>query len=590
MPRASTKHKDRESQVKFENFSNGLNKDQLAMSLGVDELSICRNMKYFVKKDGGGVGLKMRQGVVKITTTTLPAGADVLACTYYIAQSKYILATDAKIYYLSSGVTPVEIGSIDGIPTFTEFKSKLIIHDTGVTKAWDGTTFETLNKLIQEENLGTGNNSTTRFTGTLANLTVKVSSITITFTDTTTKTITDDGAGALIGNVNGGGTNTINYTTGAYDFTCSGAPDTSTAITIDYEQVAGAPKSKAGMVRASRLYMWGDADNKSRLNYSGVNDEDGWDDSSGGGYLDVDPDDGYGLVSVLNFFQSLVLIKQNSLHRLDNFPGDAVFQVEPLIDNVGAIAYRTALNDGDLITFLSDNAWLALSPSERYGDIQKTVKLSKSFSKEAAQYAIASAYAEYNQIDNQLWLTLSDNIYVINLATGGQLSLYDFTFTHSSYKYVNDKMLIGGSDGNLYRMVDDESVFKDNGVVYKANLRSSYFDLGIPFKHKHNKKIYLKISGQRGVDGTLGLYKDQSYSSFEDITIDINTVDNVFIYDAREDIYDSRAAIGIASESDILLKKKFNYREIMFSLYDLYGAGGVEVQGLSFISAVIGAK
>jgi hypothetical protein len=140
---------------------------------------------------------------------------------------------------------PVEIGTnaLSGVsvPTFTEFNGKLIIHDGGVTKAWNGTTLETLNGLVEDEIIGTGNNTETHFTGNLAHLTAKSASLTITYTDATQKTITSTGAGALVGDVNAGGTNTINFTSGAYDFTCSGAPDNTTSIYATYEQVGGAP-------------------------------------------------------------------------------------------------------------------------------------------------------------------------------------------------------------------------------------------------------------------------------------------------------------------------------------------------------------
>ncbi|PIW31237.1 MAG: hypothetical protein COW28_07555, partial [bacterium (Candidatus Ratteibacteria) CG15_BIG_FIL_POST_REV_8_21_14_020_41_12] len=75
--------------------------------------------------------------------------------------------TSSKLYYLDSNYDPVEIGDIAGIPTFTEFHGKLIIHDGGVTKAWNGTVFEILNNLITDEIIGTGDNAETEFSGAL---------------------------------------------------------------------------------------------------------------------------------------------------------------------------------------------------------------------------------------------------------------------------------------------------------------------------------------------------------------------------------------------------------------------------------------
>ena len=129
----------------------------------------------------------------------------------------------------------------------------------------------------------------------------------------------------------------------------AGAPDNATSVYATYEQVDGAPKSKAGCVRASCLYMWGDPDYPSRIWYSGPNDEEAWDESTNGGYLDVDVNDGYNLIGALNYFSTMVLIKGNSLHRMDNFPGDTNFGVVPLIPDLGGVATNTCINDGEII-------------------------------------------------------------------------------------------------------------------------------------------------------------------------------------------------------------------------------------------------
>jgi hypothetical protein len=349
MPTVNTKHPKREQTFRFSGFDGGYVQDKEAQYLELNQLSECMNLKYSAEK--GGVILRVRQGTTKISNSALPAAADVLACTYYVNASKYILATATKLYYLDASNDPVEIGSnfLDGIPTFTEFNSKLIIHDSGITKYWDGTTSPVLNtnygKLVKsyaDEVLVAATSidgTTTEFSGTLTNPVVKVSTLTITFTDTTTKTISDDGSGRLTGNVdsdwvktitgaadngsgliritatahgfsngdeiniqsvggtteanNGssnptwtvegktdntfdltgstfanayttGGTaskNTIIYSSGAYVFKTDGAPDCNTVFDADYDKVDGGPKSKAGLIRGRRLYLWGDGDN-----------------------------------------------------------------------------------------------------------------------------------------------------------------------------------------------------------------------------------------------------------------------------------------------------------------------------------------
>jgi len=603
MARFSTKHKDREKTFFIKSFNEGLNEEVGVNFLPKSALSKCKNMKYTSDKSIDGetiVILSKRQGTQVITNTA--HSASILACTYYIAQSKYIIADDSKVYYHSVKVGVPEIGSISGTPTFTEFKGKLIIHDSGTTKAWDGTTFETLNCLYEDEILGTGDNTETQFTGTLANLTVKPASLTITYTDTTTKTITSTAGGALEGDVDGGGTNTINYTTGAYDFTCSGAPDNTTSIYATYEKVGGAPKSKDGFVRASRLYVWGDSDYPSRIWYSGPNDEDGWDTSSSGGYLDVNPLDGQSLVGCLNFFDNIICIKDNTINVIKGLPGDTYFRVEPLLDNTGSTAYRTCINDGGLLAFLSKEGYITLTATEDYGDVSKKAELSSKFRSNVNKFTNQYCYAEYNQIDRQIWLTLFrdatqlDYLYCINLATGGQVSLYEFNFGHTCYKYVNGEMLIGGSGGHLYKLFDGSySRYKDNGVSYSSDtfVRGCMTNWGAGFNRKHNKKIFPNIFGKAGTSCTLNLYTNNNYNTpilTETLTTESNTS---FIFEDGQDvyIYDMNTEIGAedyTSERGVSIDRKFNYKEVMYELTDIDGALGFDFYGIDFHGAIIG--
>lgn len=593
----SSRHKDREMTFFMKTFSDGLNQEMSPINLPITALTRCKNMKYAINKSVEGTNtviLKTRQGTEKLSVTALASAMK--ACTYYIAGSQYIVATATNLYYLNTSYVPVLIGALTSTPTFTEFKGKLIIHDSGTTRAWDGTTLETLNCLYSNEIIETGDGTTVDFTGTLAHIPIKAGSLTITYTDATLKTITDAGAGVLAGDV-AADTNTINYTTGAYSFRCSGAPDNTTSVYAEYELVDGAPKSKAGFVRASRLYMWGDSDNPSRLWYSGPNDEDAWDSSSSGGYLDVDPLDGYDLIGAVNFFQSIVLIKENSLHRLDNFPGDTVFRVEPLITDVGGIAYQTCLNDGSAISFLSKEGWLGLTSTQEYGDISKTFNFSEKFGSRTVRYNNALAYSDYNQIDKQLWLTLFNEttqipvIYVINMETGGQLSLYEFAFDHTCYKYVNNEMLIGGSDGHLYRLFGKDSRYRDNAVSYSSDtyIRGVMTNWGAPFNRKHNKKIYPHVYGKVGMTATLNIYTDNEYVTPIYTTALSIPGGDAFIFDDGQDvlIYDMEGEIGAGRVEDI--HKKFNYHEVMFEVTNITGALGAEFFGIDFAGPILGA-
>ena len=475
MPRFSSKHKETQKTFRFLGFGGGYVQGREAQSLKPDQLSECMNLKYGFDKDL--VILKVRQGTTKITGTALTSAADVLACTYYVAQSLYILATATQLFYLDGSLNPQEVGTniLDGTPTFTEFNGKLIIHDSGITKFYDGepkatavedTNYGKIDKSFVDEVLATGDNAVTEYTGTLDNPPLTVATLVVTYTDTTTKTITEGATGRLTGDVstdwvktitgaadNGaglvrltsvahgmddgdeinvaaivgtveanstvanptwvivgktndtvdltgstfavaytsGGTmskNAVsNHTTGTYNFKCSGAPDNATSILAAYDKKDGAPKSKGGLVRARRLYTWGDGDNTSRLTYTEVGDEKATDTSAGGGYLDIDEDDGGVLRGALNFETTMFLGKSGALFRIDDYPGDSGFKVEKITDDLGFVSHRTHLFEGEIISFMSKQGWMAMHPSERFGDVQKGVPLSTNFERNAVRYA-----------------------------------------------------------------------------------------------------------------------------------------------------------------------------------------------------------
>lgn len=597
MAKVSSRHPQRDKTFSFNSFDYGLDKESSPVNLPITALTKAKNVKYKLTKDANGqsiVIIQKRQGTQVISASAI--SAPIVACTYYYAQAQYIIASATTLYYLDASYAPQTIGTISGTPTFTEFHGKLIIHDGGVTKAWNGTTFETLNCLYDDVAIETGNNSDTVFTGTL-NAPVAASTITITYTDSTSKTITDDGAGAFTGDCT---TGTIDYTTGAYSFTCTGAPDNSTSVYATYEKSGGAPKSKAGFVRASRLYLWGDSDNVSRLWYSGANDEDAWDSTSSGGYLDVDPQDGTSLTGCLNFFDSIVCVKDNSLHRIDNFPGDTTFRVVPLMRNSGSLAYRTILSAGDIHVYLSKEGYNVISATDKYGDVQRGPDVSARFREDAVNYGNQYCYAAYNQQDKQIWLTLYYNaslnvpeIYVINLASGGQLSLYEFKFKHSSYSYVNNEMLIGGSDGKLYRLLQDYDNYTDNGTSYTTDtyIRGVMTDFGATFARVHNKWIYPHLYGKGNATATLNIYTDQDYSTVVK-TESLSTTggDTLINSDQTTKIYDDTAKIGAeyVSTSTKPLHRKFDFKEVCFELTSMAGDLGCEWWGMDFSGAVIG--
>ncbi len=89
---------------------------------------------------------------------------------------------------------------------------------------------------------GDGDAATERqITGTLAELTAVARSVTISWVSGgVSRSATDDGFGNLTGDVDAAGTNTINYTTGAFDFTIASTAvvDADTFVTLTYAEEA----------------------------------------------------------------------------------------------------------------------------------------------------------------------------------------------------------------------------------------------------------------------------------------------------------------------------------------------------------------
>ena len=85
-------------------------------------------------------------------------------------------------------------------------------------------------EVIEEESVGTGDASTTAFSGNLAYYPVRAGSVSVT---TGSVTASDNGSGTLSGS--GIASGTINYTNGAWAVTFSTAPGSAVAVTASYE-------------------------------------------------------------------------------------------------------------------------------------------------------------------------------------------------------------------------------------------------------------------------------------------------------------------------------------------------------------------
>lgn len=97
-------------------------------------------------------------------------------------------------------------------------------------KAGPERSYHYTDEVIENETFGVSTGGAT-YTGTASYLPIRPGTFQITDGD---QVITDDGNGSLIGDI-GGGTNTLNYATGAYNATFAAAVDSGTSVTGTYE-------------------------------------------------------------------------------------------------------------------------------------------------------------------------------------------------------------------------------------------------------------------------------------------------------------------------------------------------------------------
>jgi len=591
----SQKHlPERQRIFSFKNFYLGYSERVSPTSIGEHGLYNALNIDFIIKNTDEGkiIAIRPRYGTQKISSEAISPAPT--AVYYYESQDQYILANSQKLYYLDSNGNPVEIGDIEGTPKFVEFNGRLIVCDGGTTKVWDGSTFDKLNDSWDDIVIGTGDGTETNFTGTLSHTPIEPGTLYIYYTaGGETKTIQDDGEGNLTGDVDAGGTNTINYTTGAYDFTCSSAPDNGTDITADWQESEAGPKSQGGVVRGARLYLWGDSDNPSRLYWSdqAVSTDsqahNRWSSSANGGYVDVNPRDGSAIVGAENFYNVLVVVKENGIYKVLNYPEDSNFAVVAAFD-FGAISKNAVASTGYGLVVLTKEGLVHLFSTEKFGDIDRALLTDDI---DLSNLLNSNSYLAYNPISGQIWFTgydsddssYNDYCHVVDMETK-LLTKYKFAFTHNCYGAKTDKMLIGGSDGHLYELSRD--YVHDGDDKFDIIIQSGFTNWNMPLYRFHNKEYSVELYSKKGFSFDFYLYKDNEFATPTVSETGISTgIGDETVGEADEAVGDAT----ITMKGEGLSKwRVFNYNKVMFKIDNFDGLGMWELHRVDLTSAILG--
>lgn len=165
--------------------------------------------------------------------------------------------------------------------------------------------------------------------------------------------------------------------------------------------------------------LWGGVATKypDRIYWSSTFDPEDWElnwqdsGSDGGGYLDIATFDGSRIRAVVTALDDMLVFKDKSVHRISGMsPGE--FSVSQIFGTEGTLAYRTIVNDGRALYFLSSDGLVRYSgmtalPLSANGD-QKLKDFWSRINKSTIQYACAA------MMDNIIYLSVPLDGSIIN--------------------------------------------------------------------------------------------------------------------------------------------------------------------------------
>lgn len=279
----------------------------------------------------------------------------------------------------------------------------------------------------------------------------------------------------------------------------------------------------------------------SRIRWSDINDINSFPALN---YIDVEPDDGDKIVSLISFDDSVYIFKKRSIYRMliTGLDGPDAFVIRPVVRNIGSWAknsVRVIPNVG--IAFLAQNTLYVLNDGglEAVGDqIQRTFD-----SVNRAQWgnAVAAVYPKRYQY----WISVATG----SASTNNAVLVYDYiqkawtvygninanALAQAEDSNGNNLLISGDYSGNQYKQDTTNTTDNVNGVTTNINFSYTTPDLFLesPEFRKSFKYLYLFFNV---VESTTTVEAAFDYDATYEFSSDISLGQVGAVYDV--DLYD----------------------------------------------------
>lgn len=286
----------------------------------------------------------------------------------------------------------------------------------------------------------------------------------------------------------------------------------------------------------------------SRIRWSDINDVN---DFPALNYIDVEPDDGDKIVSIISFDDSIYIFKKRSIHRMviTGLDGADAFIIRPVVRNIGAWAknsVRVIPNVG--IAFLAQNTLYVLNDSglNPIGDsIQRTFD---GVTRSQWSNAVAAVYPKRYQY----WIAVSTGA----STTNNVVLVYDYiqqswtvyglamnALAQAEDSNGNNLLITGDYLGNQYKQDSTNSTDDINGVTTSIQFSYTTPDLFMdsPEYTKNFKYLYLFFNV---VESTTTVEAGFDYLSTFEFSEDISLGQVGALYDTA--IYDTDVYPSVA--------------------------------------------